>query len=192
MALVGLAATGLFGGLADAPDPVPTVAADSVAAAAPFRITVHRVVTTQSLGPVGSLTDGRFLLVLATVRNVSSATIRQGTGSDPLTDAMRISGADGIRQRPLGPATGPAETAEPRGVYVLADSSRLDLVAPQLDYEVAWVWEQTGDEPAPEALEVTLRSHTWRASAIDGVLAWRDPAAAGSVRLPVTALPEKG
>ncbi len=181
--LVVLAGTGRFGGLEPAAAEHPPLTVGRPYAAAPFEITLQRVVATTELGQVGR-TKGRFLVVVGTVRTLGDAPVRPVIAADPLRQAVTIAGPDGILGA-TGAPPGPAEGAAPKGVYVLADSSVLDIVQPGLTYQVGWVWEQEPGRPLPAELSVGLVGHTQRPSSIDDVVGWRDPTPGARVTLPV-------
>ncbi|GAA3529823.1 hypothetical protein AFL01nite_00630 [Aeromicrobium flavum] len=179
-ALVVLA-SGLFGGLATARTSGPTelVAGEQVHAE-PFDVTVERARWLTDLGLEGETPRGRYISVVATIKNTSDHPVYRSE----IRDTMRLHGLDGVFRRESGKETGPSEAATPR-VLVVADASELASAAPGLEYEVVFLWEQAEYMPVPEDATVAVAARTWRQSTLDDQYLWFDPTVthAGSIAI---------
>lgn len=169
-ATVVVLASGLFGGLATARTAGPTeIVAGEPFHAEPFDLTVERLRWSDDLGLDEDL-RGRYLVAVATVENTSDHPVYTST----IRDSVRLKGLDGFYTGLLGEETGRSDDAAPQ-VLVLADASPLSAVAPGLEYEVAFVWEQAASEPLPTEATVAVSAWTWRRSSLDDQLMWFDP-----------------
>ena len=165
-----LLASGLFGGLREAPAEaaVPLVVAKPHEAA-PFTITIERARWTSDLGEIAKTDRGRYLIVIAKVRTDADRSVDLSV----LTEALALRDTPGIYAAMRDEKVVPSEKASP-SVYVLADGSRMSQLVPGLTYELVYVWEQREAEPVPATLKVATRSHTWRQSSLDDQMNWFD------------------
>lgn len=165
-AVVLLAATAAFGGLEEETQDGPEVlTVDTPLEVAPFEITVHRVVWTTDLPGQYLSDDGnRWIGVVATVRNTSDA----GVLGTTLRTALTLGDVEGL-------VTNAATGVPTSAVAVLEDGSMLNPVQPGLTYEVAFLYEQDGDEAPPTSATVSLQQQTWGVGRLDPTVSWRDP-----------------
>ena len=157
---VVLLASGLFGGLREAPvEAAEPLVVGRPHDAAPFTLTVERARWTSDLGEIGKTERGRYLIVIVKVRTDEDRSVDLSV----LQEAVALQQIDGIYAAMGGDKVGAGMQAKP-ALFVLADGTRMSALPPGLTYELAYVWEQRGSEPVPAELSVASRSHTWRQS----------------------------
>ena len=175
-----LVSTAAFGGLepAETPGPAGFGFGDTVHAA-PIDVTVDRVTWVDGPIPGIYLTDdaNRWIGVVATVRTDHTASL----SAEP-AQTVGLAGVDGLVAEP---ETGGVALSSDQ--VLMADTSRLSPMQPGLTYEVVFLFEQDGDVPAPDEVEVVLYGHTWRADSFDGTFGWKDPAVIARATLPARA-----
>jgi hypothetical protein len=169
-AVVLLAVTAAFGGLREQTEDGPeALVVDVPVDAAPFELTVHRVVWTTDLpGQYLSEDGNRWVGVVATVRNTSDEGVLSGT----LQEALTLTDVEGLVGEPRSLVPGVTATS----VALLEDGSSLSPVQPGLTYEAAFLFEQDGSAAPPSTATVLLQQHTWRSGSLDPTVAWWDPA----------------
>lgn len=169
-AVVLLAVTAAFGGLREQTEDGPEVlVVDATVDAAPFELTVHRVVWTTDL-PGQYLTDksNRWIGVVATVRNTTDA----GVLGTTLADALTLTDVDGLVQEPRTLVPGVAASS----IALLEDGSSLSPVQPGLTYEAAFLFEQDGSVAPPTSATVLVQRQRWGTGILDPTVSWREPA----------------
>lgn len=174
---VAVLVSGLFGGLRRAPAPqAPVLQAGAAASVGPFELTVERVRWIDDLGEGAPTPTGRFLAVVATVRNTSDGSVVVGTLQEVLEprDVDGLFTAVGSEQ----PAQDPADVKEE--VLVIADGSRLTTLVPDLEYEVVVLYDQSLLLAPPTELGLQTFDLTYRQSSLDEQMLWTDPVDAGS------------
>ncbi len=174
-----LVSTAAFGGLEPAEDPgAATFAFGDTVRAAPLDVTIDRVTWVDGALPGIYLTDddNRWIGVVATISTDHSASL----SSEPAA-TVALAGVDGLVRPPVDGTDAVLSSDQ----LLMADSSRLSPMQPGLDYEVVFLFEQDGDAPAPEEVDVVLFGHTWREDALTGgYSAWRDPTTVARASLP--------
>lgn len=182
LAFALLAGIGLFGGWDAAVtevDTVPRGEPSVAAAAAPFEVTLRRVRYGNSLDPVFRARDGvRYWFVSMDVVNTSDLPVERSILTDDVT--VDIPGLA---------ASAPGRRPESRTVR-LNDSLDQRTFQPDVLTPIALVWEQDAAAEIPAEVTVTLATHTWRASSMDGGLDWRDPEPGLIVTMPADPLGE--
>lgn len=177
-----LLVSGLFGGLGDAPvEAAEPLAVGHPHEAAPLTLTVERARWTSDLGEIGKTERGRYLIVIAKVRTDAD----QSVDLNVLQQALTPQDVAGLYNTMGGDKVVASEKAKP-SVHVLADGTRMSALPPGLTFELAYVWEQRGSEPAPTELSVASRSHTWRQSSLDDQMNWFDETINAVGTVPVT------
>ncbi len=165
-----LLATAAFGGLEPAEDGgMTTFAFGDTVRAAPLDVTVDHVSWVDGPLPGVYLTDdaNRWIGVVATVRTDHDASL----SSEP-SQTVALAGVDGL----VGDPVEGTDAVLSSDQVLMADTSRLSPMQPGLDYDVVFLFEQDGDAPAPEEVEIVLFGHTWREDSLEGgYSAWRDP-----------------
>lgn len=180
-ALAVLGATAAFGGLEPADDrkDFPGVEVGRTVHVAPFDITVKRVVWVDRLPNVYPTEAGnRWLAITATVRNTHHESLY---GAAELAQAVRLTGVAGLVQKPKPGADGVTSTYR----KVLADTTDLTPVQPDMTYEMAFLFEQRASATPPSEVTVQLFEHTWRQDSIDKTMKWLDPAVVAESTLPM-------
>ena len=175
-----LLSTAAFGGLEPAEKPgLAPFAFDETVVAAPFEITVSRVLWTDEL-PGVYLTDeaNRWIAVVGTALSTHSESL-----SSELAQAVTLVGVEGLVTEPAAGIEG----VRPSQQLLLADASRLSPVQPGLEYEVVLLFEQSGLVPPPDEVTVQISGHTWRADSFDQTMHWLDPAPVAEATVPVRA-----
>lgn len=173
-----LLATAAFGGLEPAETPGDaTVQLGETVHAAPLDITVDRVTWLEGELPGAYLTDdeNRWIGVVATVSTDHSASL----SSEPAY-AMGLAGVEGL----VGELVDGVDAVLSADQLLMADASRLAPMQPGLTYEVVFLFEQDGDAPPPEEVELVLFGHVWRADSFDGTFGWKDPAPVARAAVP--------
>lgn len=177
-AFVILASTAAFGGLEPAaPTEIDGIELGAAISAAPFDVTLTKVLWVDEL-PGASLSDddNRWLAILATLTSTADESV-----ADPAIDVVTLSGVDGLVGSPV-PGT---DRVVSDARLVLADGSQPSPLQPGLDYDVVFLFEQSGDAPAPVEVLVQVAGHTRRAGSLDGSLGWFDPAVVAQGLLPM-------
>lgn len=165
-----LLATAAFGGLEPAQEPgAATFGLGDAVRAAPLDVTVDRVTWVDGPIPGAYLTDdaNRWIGVVATMSTDHTRSL-----SNEPSHAVALAGVEGLVGEPIDGTDAVLSSDQ----VLMADSSRLSPMQPGLDYEVVLLFEQDGDAPAPEEVEVVLLGHTWREDTLQGGYAWLDPA----------------
>ena len=161
--VVALGASSFFGGL-EPVDPLASVAplrADTAVQAGPFALTLTGARTIDDLAPALSPDDDRNRLVgvVGTVENTSDLPVH----TKLLTDAVHLHDA------------GVVDGFLPSVVFLL-DSTRISVLNPGIEYEVALMWEQRRGVRR-ERITVQVDGYTWREDSFTpGFFDWRDPA----------------
>lgn len=167
---VVLLVSGLFGGLREAPvEAAESLVVGRAHESEPFTLTIERARWTSDLGEIGKTERGRYLIVIVKVRTDADRSVDLSV----LQEAIALKGLAGTYAAMGGDKVVPSEKAKP-SVYVLADGTRMSALTPGLTYELAYVWEQSSNEPVPAELTVASRSHTWRQSSLDDQMNWFD------------------
>ncbi len=172
-----LLSTAAFGGLEPVEEPgVATFAFDETVVAAPFEITVARVLWTDEL-PGVYLTDdaNRWIAVVGTALSNHTESL-----ASQLTDAVTLVGVEGLVKEPSTGAEGVRSSEQ----LLLTDGTRLSPVQPGLEYEVVLLFEQSGLVPPPDEVTVQISGHTWRPDSFDQTMHWRDPTPVAEATLP--------
>ncbi|QTE28712.1 hypothetical protein [Pengzhenrongella sicca] len=177
-AVLVLAATAGFGGLesAIAPTLAPVVPGTSVAAA-PFEITLDKVLWTAELPGAYLTSDGnRWLAITATVTNTADSSV-----VDPVIDALALAGVAGLVKEPVRGTDRVTSSAR----LLLADGSSPFPVQPGLAYDLVFLFEQSGEVPPPTEVTVQVLGHTSRPSTLDRTQGWFDPTVVAQATLPL-------
>jgi hypothetical protein len=177
-----LGATALFGGLEDA-DPtsrdVTSVKIGEKVVAAPYEITIRKVVWVDELPNVYPLEKGsHWLAITATVRNTHTESL---FGAVELKDALALSGVEGLVEKPERGT----ERVESTYRKIIADTTDLSPVQPGLSYEMVFLFEQRADAAPPTEVAVEAVGHTWRQNSIDKTMGWLDPEVVARGTLPM-------
>lgn len=182
LAFALLLGIGLFGGWDAAVtevDDVPRGEPGVAATVAPFRVEVRRARYGASLAPAFPARDGvRYWFVTVDVTNTSGR---------PVAKALLTE--DATLDLPGLQAAWSSERAIPTA-HRLADGLVQEHYQPGLTTRIVLVWQQDNAEPLPDDVTLTLASHTWRASSLDGGLDWRDATPGLVVTLPAEPLQE--
>ncbi len=184
LALVaGLGLIGLFGGwdnLAERETEIPRAQTESEIEANPFKLTVGKASWFQDIPQLYRLEPGqRALLVRVDITNQSSRYVDRLD----LQKAFRLEAAgliDPIQRRPV-----PAGEINPvilRGGDALQERS----LQPGLPSRIALIWIQDANVAPPGKVRLIVRKQNYRASALDGNMAYFDAAPAYAVELPVS------
>ena len=177
-----LGATALFGGLERADTTardVTGVAIGEKVAAAPYEITIRKVVWVDELPNVYPQEKGsHWLAITATLRNTHTESL---SGAVELKDALTLTGVDGLVEKPVPGTHRVASTYR----KVIADTSDVDPVQPGIGYEMVFLFEQRAGVTPPTEVSVEAVGHTWRASSIDKTKGWFDPAVVARGTLPM-------
>lgn len=171
-----LLSTAAFGGLEPAVKPgLAPFAFDETVVAAPFEITVSRVLWTDDL-PGQYLTDeaNRWVAVVGTVLSTHSESL-----SSELAEAVTLVGVKGL----VSPVAGDAVRSSQQ--VLLADGTSLSPLQPGLEYEVVLLFEQSGLVPPPQEVTVQISGRTWRADSFDQTMHWLDPTPVAEATVPV-------
>lgn len=181
-------ASGAFGGLAAADKPSAHAAVEpgEEISVGPFDLTVHRARWVSDLGPDFEAPHGRYVALVVTLENTSDDAV-------PMDDVERVIAATDLSGTydDFGRPAEEGEVAAPR-VVLLADSTRLSQAQPGLEYEAAFLWDQSADVDAPTELSVSLVALTRRRSTVDDQMVWADPAVTHTATFDVEADPKAG
>jgi hypothetical protein len=172
-----LLGTAAFGGLETAETPgLAPFAVDGTVVAAPFEITVSRVVWADDL-PGQALTDeaNRWIAVIGTVLSTHSESL----GSE-LAEAVTLVDVEGLVAAPVAGIDAVRSSQQ----LLLADGTQLSPIQPGLEYEVVLLFEQSGLVPPPDEVTVQISGHTWRADSFDQTLHWLDPTPVAEATVP--------
>lgn len=188
VATVVVLASGAFGGLATAekaPAPEDLAPGEKVSVG-PFDLTVHRARWVSDLGPEFGAPQGRYVALVVTLENTSDDAV-------PMTDVERVVTATDLPGT-YDAFSRPAEQGEvaPPRVVLLADASRLSQAQPGLEYEAAFLWDQSADEEAPAELTFSLVALQRRPSTLDDTMVWADPTVTRTATFDVEADPKAG
>ncbi|WP_258723854.1 hypothetical protein [Cellulomonas sp. NS3] len=185
-AIALLAATAAFGGLEPAASPtLPDVEVGETVVAAPFELTVDKVLWVDELPGAYLSEDGnRWLALTATVTSTADRTVTGVT----LRDALGLVGVDGL----VGEPTAGTDRVLSSQRLLLADGSDLSPVQPGLEYEVVFLFEQDGSVPPPEQVTVQAVGQTWRPSSLDTGFGWFDPTVVAQGRLAMRQAVDEG
>jgi hypothetical protein len=159
---LGLAVSGLFGGLDEVKGPRLTAVAPGVIhKGKPWNVTVTgaRLVDRAPIAPRRS--GGHFLAVRATVEVTADRSRRD------LQDVLR-----------LGPE-------KPTTIYLLRDNAAADMVHPGLPEDLVFFWELPPGAAAPATVEVHICGKKHRLDSLTGRRDWLDRAPRARVQLAV-------
>jgi hypothetical protein len=177
-----LGVTALFGGLADADtdhQDVAGVAIGEKLAAAPYEITIRKVVWVDELPNVYPLEKGsHWLAITATLRNTHTESL---VGAVELKGALTLTGVDGLVEKPER-GTDRVESSYRK---VIADTSDLSPVQPGVSYEMVFLFEQRAGVTPPAEVSVQAVGNTWRQNSIDKTMGWFDPEVVARGTLPM-------
>ncbi|NDL59462.1 hypothetical protein [Phytoactinopolyspora mesophila] len=157
----------------------------------PFRVTIERARVLDELPGISESDDSTRVVALVVTAAVTGP---RTLGGWMLADTVALQGVDGLVDAPdpfAADEDGAADIDDDApvpapNVVVMADGSRLDALQPGLPYEVAMVWEQASDSPAPTELEVVIAGRTLRESSLDRSMEWLDRKQVAAGRVPVT------
>ena len=182
-AVVVLGSTAAFGGLEPAEQPTAaTVDAGQPVAAAPYEVTIDKVLWVGDLPGVYLSTEGnRWIAVMGTVLNTHSESLYGGGPGNELAYAVSLRDVEGLVREPDA-VTG-AVVSDAR--LSLADGSSLSPVQPGLTYQAVFLFEQDGAVPPPTDVTVALHGHTWRAGSLDRSFKWWEPRLVAESEFPV-------
>lgn len=170
-AAIVVLASGLFGGLATArPDTIAPLHAGARTSATPFAITVERARWLTDLGGTVAKPRGRYIAVVATIRNTSD----HPAYSSEIQRAVRLTGVPSIYAGPNDDELVDSADADPR-VLVIADGTTLTAAVPGVTFEVVYLWDQASTSEPPSSVGIDLVAHTWRRSSLDDQMMWFDP-----------------
>ena len=172
-AVVVLGSTAAFGGLEPAEQAAAaTLEAGQPVAAAPYEVTIDKVLWVDDLPGVYLTTEGnRWIAVMGTVLNTHTESLYGGGRGVELAYAVSLRDVEGLVGAPDA-GTG-AVVSDAR--LSLADGSSLSPVQPGLTYETVFLFEQDGAVPPPTDVTVALHGHTWRAGSLDRSFRWWEP-----------------
>ncbi|GLY32982.1 hypothetical protein [Kineosporia sp. NBRC 101731] len=175
-----LGVTAAFGGLeeADGSDEATAIKVGTTMTAAPFDITIKRLVWADELPGVSTMENGsRWLAIVADIENTSDKSLAPFYAQEAVT----VNGVDGLVSEPefdLTTADDDDRTDRHGADQLLhyADSGTLNPLQPGLTYEAAFLYEQRGSAPATDVVTVQIVGHTLRANSLDQTEMWLDPA----------------
>jgi hypothetical protein len=169
LGVIGLALSGLFGGLEPASAPtVPTVAVDTAIEAGPWRVTVTGARLAGDLPPL-LLQDkaDHWVVAVATVEITADET------ETDLRQILRLSGVDGLK------------TEAPSNMVMLRDSTVVKQLNPGMPEKLLFLWEQSSGARVPTEITVRVQGLTWRPDSLTGRNDWKDPKTCATVSVPV-------
>ena len=158
--MLTVAASGLFGGLRPTEKPtVPVIAVHTAFDGGPWTVTVNRALTLKTLEPLKKTEKAGDRWVAVRVR----MEINADETWNRIDDVIRLPGVKGLR------------TVEPSEFYLVRDESLLVReLQPGIPEEVAFLWQQDGSVPRPEAMDVELWGMTHRKSSLTDMIEWLD------------------
>ena len=162
LAVVAIAASGLFGGLEKAePESAPSIGIDTAVEAGPWKVTVKRAQLHGDLPPM-VLSDkaNRWLVVVATVEIIDNTTWNTPTA------ILRVSDVSDL-------------TSPLPQVMLLRDASRIGRLHPGMPEDVVFFWEQAASAPIPKQVTVQVMGRTHRKNSLRSSrsgLEWLDEA----------------
>jgi hypothetical protein len=173
-AVVGLAVSACFGGMAQAHSSEPaTVAAGSLITGQPWSVTVveGRILKSQT-GLETQNRGDRWLVVIATV-DITSVDSR----SD-VSDIIRLRGVTGLL------------TVKPQRILLSRDGTDVNFLNPGMPERVGFCWEQSPGVPLPKFVDVDVYNETLRANNLSGSVSggnkdWLDPRVRATIHTPV-------
>lgn len=182
-AVLVLGSTAAFGGLEPAEETgAATLEAGQPVAAAPYEVTVDKVLWVDDLPGVYLSTEGnRWIAVMGSVLNTHTESLYGGGRGVELAYAVSLRDVEGLVGEPDA-VTG-AVVSDAR--LALADGSALSPVQPGLTYQTVFLFEQDGAVRPPTEVTVALHGHTWRAGSLDRTMAWFEPQLVAEADLPV-------
>lgn len=181
VALLALALTVPFGGLAEAPAAEPAaVPAGAPVSAAPWELTLEKGVWGEDLGGDFTEQEGlRHVVLVGTLRSTADTTLPASDLVGTLRVRALAEAADGFGT-PLEDGVlpwGALWTLEPATVTLAA-------VAPGLTYDVGLHLTTTADT-VPDRLEVEVYAKTYRESSLESTMLWTDEERTAVVTVPV-------
>lgn len=161
---------------------LPTAAPSEATTAEPFEFEILKAFTAEELPPIVPKEDGvRYVLVTAQVTNRDDLPVEALT----LHDAITID-ASGLAVQEVD---GQEKVVPPRAYRV--DDGLAQLTSqPDVTTKVVFVWKQDARREPPKKLTVTLKSHTYRRSALGTGMAWLSPEEKVTVSVPVQEVPQ--
>jgi hypothetical protein len=180
--LVVLAIVSLSGGwnsIEAGPAAVRPTPPGSPLTATPFTITVKKALWTEASvkGLIYAEEGVRSLMVSVEITNFTPEPVSTLT----LGNAFRIDSEGLVRFGKPAPAAKVGPTMKRAADFRLATYAQ-----PNLPTRLVLIWEQSTTLDPPTQVVVTVRKHTWRASALAGGMDWFDAADTATVTLPVT------
>jgi hypothetical protein len=137
----------------------------------PWKITVTGGRLVDDQPPlVANVPGDRWIIILATVE------ITADKSRDDLSDALRISGAEGVVKE---------VNDAPTVVALLSDFTNVPYLQPGLAEQLAFGWQQAPSAPVPTHVQVTIIGKTYRRSALTQTMEWLDDAPRAVVDVPI-------
>lgn len=164
---------GLIGGFdAVASSELPTAEPDTVIHVEPFDVTLTAARYGEELVPAVYADEGiTYLFVAVVVTNTTALPV----SSTILAEGFALTAGD----LELIPWTG---TRNPR-VYRTEDALSAKVYSPDVEVPSVVVWRVDSSVTLPDQVTVTLNTHVWRESSLDGSPGWRDPTPSVTVDL---------
>lgn len=156
---------------------LPAAAPSEATTAEPFEFEILKAFTAEELPPIVLKEEGvRYVLVTAQVTN----------RDDLPVEALTLQGAITIDAHGLAvqKIDGQDKVIPPR-TYRIDDGLAQLTTQPDVTTKVVFVWKQDARREPPKELTVTLKSHTYRRSALGTSMEWLSPEDKVTVTLPV-------
>lgn len=179
LGVVLLVPVGLLGGFdAAATEETPVVAVGDTVKVAPFSLTVTAARYADALPPIAPTQDGtKYVFLAVEVTNTSASPVSSTTLTDAVATDLQVATYDGSGGTAIRPS-----------VYRTEDSLSASTYPPDVMVPSVLVWQVDAETALPDAVVVSLRGQTWRASSLDGGMGWRDPSAAATLDVPLSPL----
>ena len=166
----------------EADETLPAAAPSEATTAEPFEFEILKAFTAEELPPIVPKEDGvRYVLLTAQVTNRDDLPVEAHT----LQDAITID-AHGLAVQEID---GQEKVIPPRA-YRIDDGLAQLTSQPDVTTKVVFLWKQDARREPPKELTVTLKSHTYRRSALGTSMAWLSPEDKVTVTLPVQEVPQ--
>lgn len=169
IAVIGLAVSGLFHGLAPVgAGQTPTIAVGKVIDAGPWNVTIVDTRLISSTTGLQTTTKGdHWIAVVATLDDTTS------DSREDMADFIRIPHVTGLR------------TPAPQEVLLASDATFLGYLNPGMPERVAFLWEQSSKVQLPKTVDVVVYGETLRQNSLDGTTEWLSPHVVAYVNAPV-------
>ncbi|MEV6282932.1 hypothetical protein [Kribbella sp. NPDC051770] len=168
-AVVLLAISAAFGGLAKASVETPAVGPGTAVDAGQFSVTVQRVVVVKDLEPLFKPDDGGALIAV-----VLKLELTDKTGVKVPSDLIRLLNVNGVKPED-----------RPYGTTNLRDQTQDPVLTPQHAEDVAYVWKLPKATDLPTEVELSVQHYEFRESVLDHHVNWTKDTIAAEVTSPV-------